>query len=95
MGLFGVVEPEGVGDAVEDAVRDSGEAAAFDPRVVLDTHAGEQGDLFAAEAGDAASAGVDGQADVGGGEPGPSGLEELAQLGASIAGLAVGHGNPP
>jgi hypothetical protein len=35
VGSFGVVEPKGMGDAVDDALRDAGRVAALEADVVL------------------------------------------------------------
>jgi hypothetical protein len=48
VGAFGLVELQGGGQAVEDGVRGSGKVAAFHADVVVDAHAREQRDLFAA-----------------------------------------------
>lgn len=37
---LGVVEVEGAGEGVEDAVRDAGQVAAFKAGVVVDAHPG-------------------------------------------------------
>ena len=55
VGAFGLVELQCLGDAVDDAVGDAGGVAALEADVVLRRDAGEQGDLFAAQAGDAAA----------------------------------------
>jgi len=51
---FGVVELEGVADAVQDAVGYAADVAAFESCVVLDADAGQERDLFAAQSGDTA-----------------------------------------
>ena len=80
---LGVVELQRARQRVEHAVGRSGQVAAFQARVVRDAHAGEDGDLLAPQAGDAARA-VVGQADVGGLEPGSPGGQELADLAARV-----------
>jgi hypothetical protein len=45
---FGVGEPEGVGDGVEDGVGDVDAAALLEADVVVDADAGQLGDLFPA-----------------------------------------------
>ena len=49
--VFGLVELEGARDRLEDGLGDAARVAAFEARVVVDADAGEQRDLFAAEAG--------------------------------------------
>jgi hypothetical protein len=83
---FGVVELQGAGDRVEHAGRHSGQGAAFELRVVLDAHAGQYGDLGAAQAGDAA-VGAGGQARLLGCDLGAPRDEELADLGAIVHGF--------
>ena len=62
-----VVELEGVDEAVQHALGDAADAAALQPRVVLDADARQHGDLLAPQAGDAAvGAAVHGQARLGG-----------------------------
>jgi aryl-alcohol dehydrogenase-like predicted oxidoreductase len=53
VGAFSLVELEGGGDTVEDGVGGAGEVAAFHADVVVDAHAGQQRDLFAAQPFDA------------------------------------------
>ena len=62
MGVFGLVELQGPADAVEDRLGDAGRVAAFESDVVLGAHAGEQGDLFAAQSLHPATAAEVGQA---------------------------------
>jgi hypothetical protein len=50
---LGVVELQGAGERIEDAVGGAAQVAALESHVVLDAHAGEHGDLFATKAGDA------------------------------------------
>ena len=86
VGPLGLVELQGVGDAVDDAVGDAGGVAALEPGVVLDGDAGEEGDLLAAQARDPpAVAAVDGQPGLLGGDPGPSRGQELPDLVADVA----------
>jgi len=77
---FGVVELEGVTEAVEDAVGDAADVAAFQPRVVLDADACQERYLLAAQSGDAAVRAVHGQPRLLRREPRASGREELAYL---------------
>ena len=55
MRTFGLVELERASDRVEDAGRRAAERAAFELGVVLDAHAGQRGDLAAAQPGHTAS----------------------------------------
>ena len=91
MGPLGVVEVQGVGDAVDDAVGDAGGVAALEPGVVLAGDAGQEGDLLAAQARDpSAVAAVGGQPGLGGADLGPSRAQELPDLPADVAtGVAV------
>ena len=98
MGPLGLVELQGVGDAVDDALGDAGGVAALEPDVVLRRDAGEQGDLLAAQARDASAvAAVGGQPRLLGGDPGPAGGQELpdlcphgvARISGSVAGCHV------
>jgi hypothetical protein len=53
-GSLGLVEPEGPGECVEDLFGDPCEVSTFEPDVVVGADSGEQGDLLAAQSGDAA-----------------------------------------
>ena len=77
VGAFGVVEFQGAGEGFEDAVGDAGEVSALEPVVVVDAHAGDHREFFAAEAGHAAEPAVDLQPCHFRGEPGAAGLQEL------------------
>ena len=75
-----------MGDAVDDAVGDSGGGAALEPRVVLDRDAGEEGGFFASQALDPPTATpVDGQPGLLGGDPGSPCGEELPDLPANVS----------
>jgi len=50
---FGFLQQESIRDAVQDRVRCSGEVTALKPRIVLDTHARQQGGLGTAQPWDA------------------------------------------
>ena len=63
MGALGLVELEGVGDAVDDAFGDAGGVAALEADVVLRGDPGQQCDLLAAQAGHAAAVVAVGRAD--------------------------------
>jgi hypothetical protein len=92
---LGVVEAQGVGDPVDDAVRDAGGVAAFQTDVVLRRDAHEQRGLLTTQARhSAAVVAVCGQAGLPGRDPGPAGAEELTDLdphGVAWAGLRAGH----
>ena len=67
MGPLSVVEVQGVGDAVDDAVGDAGGVAALEAGVVLAGDAGQEGDFLAAQARDPpAVTAVGGQPGLGG-----------------------------
>ena len=51
MGTLGVVELQGPGQRVEDALGDPGEVAALELGVVLDADPGQVGDLAAPQPG--------------------------------------------
>ena len=77
---LGLVELEGVDEPVQDAVGDAADAAALEAGVVLDADPGEQGDLLAAQPGDAAVRAVHGQAGLLGRDLGAAGGEELPEV---------------
>lgn len=54
MGSLGVVELQGPGEGVEDLFGDPGEVSPLEPDVVVGADTGEEGDLLAAQSGDAA-----------------------------------------
>jgi hypothetical protein len=60
--VFGLVQLQRAGERFEHALRYAGQVAALQARVVIDADAGEQGDLFPAQAGDPPVAAVDRQA---------------------------------
>jgi hypothetical protein len=98
---FGVVELQGAGDAVDDALGDAGGAAALEPGVVVGRDAGQEGDLLAAQARDPpAVPAVDGEPRLLRADPVPAGGQELAYLGAHVAAAVRfvtggGHGAHP
>ena len=53
VGALGVVELERPGQCVEHALGDAAHVSALEAGVVRDAHAGQDGDLLAAESGDA------------------------------------------
>ena len=74
----------------EDGLGDAGRVAAFEAHVVLGAHPGEQGDLFAAEAFDAASAAEVGQPGLLRGEAFPPRGQELANVVPVVHGSNLG-----
>ena len=77
---LGIVELQGVRDAVQDAVGDIPDVASLEPGVVLDADASEQGDLLAAQPGHAPVGPVDRQTGLVGSELGATCGKELAQV---------------
>ena len=51
---LGLVQQQGIRDGLQDVVGDAGQVAAFQTGVVLDADPGEEGDLGAAQPGNAA-----------------------------------------
>ena len=89
---LGLVELQRPGERLEHALGDAGRVAALEAGVVVDADAGEDRDLFAAQAGDAAPAtAVRGQAGLLGRDPGSPGGQELADL---VLGVHVTDGTP-
>jgi hypothetical protein len=84
---FGLVQLQRPGKGVQHALRDPAQVAPLQAGVVVDTYPGQQGDLLPAQARHAAVAAVGGQAGLLGGDPGPPGGQELADL------VAVVHGH--
>jgi hypothetical protein len=82
--LLGLVELEGAGDALEDAVGGAGEVPAFHPHVVVDADAGEQCHFLSTQALDAPVSPVGGQAGLLWSEARASRAEELADLGSVV-----------
>ena len=83
MGVFGFIEVQGAGDGVEHAVGDPGQVAAFELRVVVGADSGQDGDFFAAQTGDPATA-IGGQSDLLWGDSGAPGGEELPYLALAV-----------
>ena len=79
VGALGLVETQRPGQGVEHAVGDSVHVSALEADVVRDAHAGEDGDLLAAEPGHAPTA-VRVQAYLLGCDPRTAGSQELADL---------------
>ena len=90
MRALGVVELKRPSQCFEHAVGDSVDVAALQAGVVRDAHTGQDGDLLAAEPGNAATA-VGGQPRLLGRDPGAAGGEELADL---LLGLHVPSVDP-
>lgn len=84
-----VVHVQRAGEGVEDGGAGAGLLAALEAYVVVDADAGEGGQLLAAQAGSAAYAGADGEADVFGAGLGAAGAKVATQLG-SLAVRALG-----
>jgi hypothetical protein len=87
---LGLVEVQRPRQALENALGNSPEAAAFEPRVVLDADACEQRDLPPPQARYATGATESGQADLVRCEPGATGGEEVANLGAVVHSSKLG-----
>src|SRR5947209_7057723 len=83
MSVLGFVEFQRASDRFEHAVRDAVQFAALDAGVVRDTHTGEDGDLLAAKAGNAARS-KGGKARLLVGDPRSAGGEELSDLAACV-----------
>ena len=81
---FGVVELQRVRDTLEHLIGHACEVAAFHPDVVVDAHAGEQGDFFAAEPLDPPVAAVGGQPGLFGGDPGAARGKEVTDFGMVV-----------
>ena len=79
VGALGVVELESAGQCLEHAVGDPGRVTALQAGVVRDAHAGQDGDLLAAQSRNAAAA-VRDQPRLLRGDPAAAGGEEVADL---------------
>ena len=79
VGALGVVELERPGQCLQHALGGPAHVSALQARVVRHAHAGQDGDLLAAESGNAATA-VGAQPRLLGRDPGAAGGEELADL---------------
>ena len=92
---LGVVEPQRVRDAVDDALRHAGRVASLQADVVLRGHPDQEGGLLAAQPRHpAAVAAVRRQARLLRGDPRPTGAEELPDLGTrGVAGARSGCGH--
>ena len=93
MGVLGLVELQRPGQGVEHAAGDSVHVSALEADVVGDAHAGEDGDLLAAESGHAPRA-VRVQAHLLGREPRAAGGEELADLVLVVHAIQPRPGRP-
>jgi hypothetical protein len=87
VGALGLVEPECACEGFQHGLRNAGEVAVFEARVVVRADPGEQGDLVAAESGDAAVGAEERQTGLLGGDLGPSRGQEVAYVGPVIHGL--------
>ena len=83
VGAFGVVELERSGQCLQHALGGAAHVSAFKAGVVLDAHAGQDGDLFAAQPRDATSA-VGRQPGLLGRDPAAAGGQELSDLGLGL-----------
>jgi hypothetical protein len=92
---LGTVELQCVRDALEHAVGDAPDVAAFEPGVVLDTYPREQGDLLAAQTGDPAVRAVHGQPGLVGRELGATAGEEVPDVLFGIHASTVRAGRAP
>jgi hypothetical protein len=81
---FGVVEVQGAGDAVQDAVGGPRQVAALESHVVVERDAGQQCDLLAAQPFHPPVTAKGGQPGLLGGDAGAAGDEELPDLGAVV-----------
>ena len=83
VGALGVVEPQRVGERVEDGVGGAAGVAALQALVVLDAHPGQRGDLLAPQPGHPPLA-VARQAGLLGRDLGPPGGQELRELACRV-----------
>ncbi|CPU66417.1 Uncharacterised protein [Mycobacteroides abscessus] len=90
---LGRVEEEGPRDGLEHGVGHAPQVPPLEPRVVVDAHPGEAGDLVAAQPVDAPTAAVRLDARLLGRHPGAAAHDELAHLGTVVHGLHVLHGS--
>jgi hypothetical protein len=93
VGALGVVEPQRVGERLEDAVGGTGGVAALQAFVVLDAHPGQGGDLLAPQPGHSPLA-VARQADLLGRDLGPPRGQELRELACRVHGTNVRRTGP-
>ncbi len=99
MGALGLVEAQGAGEVLENAVGDAAGVAALHPDVVIDAHSREHRDLFPAQPGHPPVAAVHGQAGLLRCDPGTPGDEEVTDLVSAVHGYdamsgATGLGGP-
>ena len=80
MRVFCSVEPECPADSLQDGFGHPFGVSSLEARVVLDAHAGHKGDLFATEPRDTTTSAEVGDADLVGGEPGPTRRQELPDV---------------
>jgi hypothetical protein len=86
VGRFGVVELQGPGECLDDAVRGAGEITALEADVVIHAHPGEHRDFLTAQPGNAPVAAIDRQSGLFGRDPCTAGGQELPHV------VAVCHG---
>jgi hypothetical protein len=89
VGALDLIQLQGAGQGFEDLLGDPPGVAAFKARVVLDRDAGQQRHLLPTQPGHPPVPAIDGKAGALGGELGPSGGQELADLPADV--VAAGH----
>ncbi len=82
--VFGIVESQDARQAVEHRRAGTGFLALFDADVVVDAHPGQGGQFLAAQAGGAAQAGADRQADVARRDPAAPGPQEPSEFAAVL-----------
>ena len=92
--MFGVVELQGAGDAVDDTVGYAGGLTAFEADLVLGRDTGEECDLLPAQPDHSAAVpAVRGQPGRFRGDPGAAGRQEVPDVGAGLlAGVRGGGG---
>jgi hypothetical protein len=89
---LGVVELQGAGHGVEDIVGHAADVALLQAVVPVGADPGQHGDLLAAQPGHPPAPGGR-QPDLGGGELGAAGGQEVANLGAVVHGIHVTGGS--
>jgi hypothetical protein len=84
VGAFGFVQPEGAGEGFQDTFGDAAELSPLQTGVVLGADAGEHGDLFAAQPGDAPVAAPGRESGLLRGDLGSPRDQKLADLAAVV-----------
>ena len=99
--MFDIVELQGAGNTVDDALGHTRGVTTFEADVVLGRDAGQQRDLLSSQPGDSpAIPAVAGQSGRLRGHPGTAGRQELADFGACLVtgvrrGIGGGHDTQP